>query len=267
MRFGPSVSRYWCKAYLENYSQAEQVLFFEYCSADGRSHCLFPGRDVGNGEVRLLFNETADYQDVFSVSGPQEGLPKIISSIFSLGFRTITLDKLHGESPIVHTITALGEGNGIRVSRHKCDKLPIVRIQRKNDIRLWDDVQKSAVCAYWNKSRRLSHKAHVEFQIITDFVELASLLDRMFAMHIQRWERTTTKSKFSTPERRLFTRQICEEASKRRELFLPVLFVDGTLVSYRLAFRRGRVIYDWIPSYATEFRPHSVGAFSFCICL
>lgn len=68
-----------------------------------------------------------------------------------------------------------------------------------------------------------------------------------------------TKSKFSKVERRSFTRQICEEASRRRELFVPVLFIDGKLVSYRLTFRRGRVIYDWITSYATEFRPHSVG--------
>lgn len=143
IRFGPSVSRYWCKSYLENYSRTEQVLFFEYCSADGSSNCLFPGRDVGNGEVRLLFKETADYQDIFSVSGPQEGLSKIILSIFSAGFQKITLDKLHHESPTVRTVMALEGVDGIHVSRHECDRMPIVRIQRNSDVRLWDDMNRA----------------------------------------------------------------------------------------------------------------------------
>jgi CelD/BcsL family acetyltransferase involved in cellulose biosynthesis len=109
----------------------------------------------------------------------------------------------------------------------------------------------------WSKKHRdLNRKGRLQFIRLESAKDKSEFIDKIFKLHVKRWEHEQGISKFIQDKIRAFISELVMVAP---EMILYALLLDDRFIAYQLGFSQKDVFYDWNKSYDPEFSRYSVG--------
>jgi len=109
----------------------------------------------------------------------------------------------------------------------------------------------------WSKKHReLNRKGRLQFIRLEGAKDKSEYLDKIFKLHVKRWEHEQGVSKFIEDKIRAFISELVMVAP---EMILYALLLNDRLIAYQLGFSQKDVFYDWNKSYDPELSRYSVG--------
>ncbi|HEY4739238.1 MAG TPA: GNAT family N-acetyltransferase [Candidatus Acidoferrales bacterium] len=255
----PSLKRYWMSAFIENYGHSYNLS--TAMVSENHNPRLFASLEwAGRDSVTFAGDGTADYSDFLWNEVNIDVLSTFVEHLISRGARKITLSRLPYDSLSVPLLRSAGEHLGLCASIEEIDALPFIEVDGRYPVEQWRGVRAEGIEELKSKLRSLSTRFAVDVSLSHSESEIEADLSSMMAMHIERWACRGMRSKFTGEARRKFTKQICQEALRLDELFMVSLRIDNTLAAYKIAFRGGDTIFEWVISFNLAFKKWSPGA-------
>ncbi|WP_300016048.1 GNAT family N-acetyltransferase [Pseudonocardia sp.] len=109
------------------------------------------------------------------------------------------------------------------------------------------------------RRRRLEEQGRVEVTVHRGGADLAERLDEAFAVELRQWKGAERTAIASRPETLAFYTDVAEAASRRGDLELTVLRLDGRAISFTLVLRHHKALYGLKTAYDPEYARFSPG--------
>ncbi|MBD3337884.1 MAG: GNAT family N-acetyltransferase [Candidatus Lokiarchaeota archaeon] len=109
------------------------------------------------------------------------------------------------------------------------------------------------------RKKKLEKEKKPHFELINSSNFSSAHLDRVFDLHVRRWQEVNRNSKLTIKEIDLFLREILAYCIISGKALLYLLYDDKTLISYRLGFVSGQTFFDWNTSYNPEYAKYAPG--------
>ncbi|RPJ78303.1 MAG: GNAT family N-acetyltransferase [Alphaproteobacteria bacterium] len=255
----PSLERYWLLAFARVYGPSRK-LAITIVFDDNFPQLILPLQLKDDASLEFLCDETADYNDFFY--GDMNGtLIKYALDYWKInGVKKIRLDRLHPNSRTIELLYEISKGENWDVTVDDCDSFAIVNVESNKEIQEWSGIQKNAIKRYLRKQNALKKIADVKFSFVNTKSQLIEIFPLIQRMHINRWDIKGIYSKYTDPRRQEFILNVCQDALNENGLFLPIMQINGKLVSFIIGFRSGNTIYDWNTAFSVEYFKWSPGA-------
>jgi CelD/BcsL family acetyltransferase involved in cellulose biosynthesis len=192
--------------------------------------------------LRFIGTGVADHLD-FCIAPEvrREGMAALVDYIMtSLKWDLMDLVDIPEDSENVALLRELLEKYGVVSTLQPAILCPYLRINGQG----WEAFyaarrSKSTRQDLRRRQRRLSEIGNLEFRHYDDPVSVEAVFPQLFALYEKRWENRNLSLSFAGEQERLFYPQLCADLSRRGQLHLLTLELDGRVIAFTLSAVKG----------------------------
>jgi len=144
------------------------------------------------------------------------------------------------------------------IEKKKADTCPFLKISNKVEevkCKLDEDLLKKIL----SKERKLNKRGNLTFTLVTKEEEIEPVMNKFFELHIERWGRTVTPSKFLQEEEREHSMLAAKNLFQSGLLFLAYLSYNDEIIAIEFGMSDAKKIYLYLPAFNIKYRNYSVG--------
>lgn len=144
------------------------------------------------------------------------------------------------------------------IKKKKADACPFIKVSNEIEevkCKLDENLLKKIL----SKEKKLNNKGKLSFTKVMSEREIEPVMNKFFELHIERWGRTDTPSKFLRAEERQHAMIAAKNLFKSNLLFLAYLSFNNEIIAIEFGMSDGKKIYLYLPAFNIKFRNYSVG--------
>jgi len=245
----------WIRSFVEAFGLENQLYIMTWQIGDD-VRAILPLRRDSDGFLQVIGTPRSDYSDLIcrkeNIAAATDDILGYLGNrrdwrrleIRELSERSFLYQHLHlnPELPCVVNWRASSKCPGIEFSG---DGRVLEQLVGKKSLR--------------RRENGLARKGQVEFRRLDRWVDIQSMLDRYYDMHIGRWKLAGVESQYADPAERRFCELYVKSFLDAGLLHFTVLFCGDTVMAMHIGFVTKNVFFWYKPSFNVQYKQLSPG--------
>ena len=248
----------WLLAWLESYNDVTIEIDVTFIYNDSQLLAVIPLMIRIENEMRILkflSDSCSDYLGIPFRNEIMYDLSEIVKKRFDeLDFSYFCFSNIHEHDKSFPIIIYALTNFGIKLQIEHTEKSLSIYLDStfKNKF-----ISTIASRQFKRKLFDINQLGKIQFKVIHSANE--GLLSEIIQIHIGKWETNKVYPQFSDSRRKEFLKKIIDYFSENDEFTVFGLYLNETLIAYRLGCIYNSVYFDWNTSFDTKYEKHSPG--------